>query len=65
MLFRSLHLVGPGARRLALSYGSSFALSGPGSRDLGMLLGGGALLGWIGSWLAAARHLARIEPGSG
>ena len=61
----TLHLVAPEARRLALSYGSSFALSGPGSRDLGMLLGGGALLGWIGSWLAAARHLARIEPGSG
>ena len=61
----TLHLLGPEARRLAQSYGSSFVLSGPGSRDLAMLLVGGALLGWIGSWLAAARHLARIEPGSG
>ena len=61
----TLYLLGPEARRLAQSYGSTFTLSGPGVRDLGMLLGGGALLGWIGSWLAAARHLARIEPGSG
>jgi len=23
---------------------------------------GGALLGWLGAWLAASRELARIEP---
>jgi cell division transport system permease protein len=61
----TLALVSPAASRLAQSYGSHFVLGGPGARELGMLLGGGALLGWIGSWLAAARHLARIEPGSG
>lgn len=61
----TLYLLGPEVRQLAQSYGSRFELGGPGARDLGMLLGGGALLGWIGSWLAAARHLARIEPGSG
>ncbi len=61
----TLYLLGPEAKRLAQSYGSTFVLDGPGARDFGMLLGGGALLGWIGSWLAAARHLARIEPGSG
>jgi cell division transport system permease protein len=61
----SLALVSPAVLRLAQSYGSHFVLGGPGARELGLLLGGGALLGWIGSWLAAARHLARIEPGSG
>ena len=61
----TLYLLGPEAKRLAQSYGSTFQLTGPGARDLGILLGGGALLGWIGSWLAAARHLAHIEPGSG
>jgi cell division transport system permease protein len=61
----TLALISPATARLAQSYGSHFALGGPGARELGMLLGGGALLGWIGSWLAAARHLARIEPGSG
>jgi cell division transport system permease protein len=61
----TLALVGPATARLAQSYGSHFVLGGPGARELGILLGGGALLGWIGSWLAAARHLARIEPESG
>lgn len=48
--------------RLAQSYGSSFRLLSPGWRELGMLLGAGAGLGVLGAWLAAARHLARIEP---
>ena len=61
----TLALLNPAIARLAHTYGSSFTLAGPGARDLEILLGGGALLGWIGSWLAAARHLARIEPGSG
>jgi cell division transport system permease protein len=61
----ALALLNPAIARLAQTYGSTFTLAGPGSRDLELLLGGGALLGWIGSWLAAARHLARIEPGTG
>ncbi len=61
----ALALLNPAIARLAQTYGSSFTLAGPGARDLEILLGGGALLGWIGSWLAAARHLARIEPGAG
>jgi cell division transport system permease protein len=43
-------------------YGSDFRLSGMDLRSLGTLLGGGALLGWAGSWVAAARHLRAIEP---
>jgi cell division transport system permease protein len=61
----ALHLLGPATARVAQSYGSAFALAGPAPRDLGILLGAGTLLGWLGAWLAAARHLARIEPGVG
>jgi len=57
-----LWLLGPFVARLAQSYGSSFSLHGPAPRDLGLLLGVGAFLGWVGAWLAAGRHLARIEP---
>jgi hypothetical protein len=34
----------------------------PGARETGFLLAIGAGLGLIGAFLAAARHLARIEP---
>jgi cell division transport system permease protein len=27
------------------------------------LVGGGALLGWLGAWLSATRHLRSVEPG--
>lgn len=61
----ALGLLNPAIAHLSHTYGSNYTIAGPGARDLGYLLGGGALLGWVGSWLAAARHLARIEPGSG
>ena len=61
----AIRLLTPAAAHLAQSYGSHFALMGPGVRDLKFLLGGSTLLGWLGAWLAAARHLARIEPGVG
>jgi cell division transport system permease protein len=54
-------LNGPVAR-LAASYGSTFRLLTPGFTDLASLLAAGAVLGLAGAWLAAARHLARIEP---
>lgn len=56
-----LALAGPVAR-LAGLYGSDFALQGPGLAGFGALLGGGALLGWLGAWIAAGRHLREIEP---
>jgi cell division transport system permease protein len=58
-------LIAPQVAQLAHSYGSTFVLLGPAPRDLGALLGGSTFLGWLGSWLAAARHLSRIEPGVG
>jgi len=60
-----IHLLTPATAHLAHSYGSNFTLAGPGIRDLQILIGSSTVLGWIGSWLATARHLARIDPGSG
>jgi cell division transport system permease protein len=47
---------------LSAAYGGHFALQGPGLRELGVLVGVGALLGWLGAAVAASRQLARIEP---
>ena len=47
---------------LARAYGSEFMLHGLGLRELEVLVGVGVGLGWLGAWLATARHLARIEP---
>jgi cell division transport system permease protein len=47
---------------LARAYGSEFMLHGLGLRELEVLVGVGMALGWLGAWLATARHLARIEP---
>jgi cell division transport system permease protein len=57
-----LVLLGPPVRALAALYGSSFSLAGLSLADSGILLLGGALLGWAGAGLAAARHLRAIEP---
>jgi cell division transport system permease protein len=48
--------------RLARLYGSHFALQGLALEDVGVLLGAGLVLGWLGAWISAARHLSRIEP---
>jgi len=47
---------------LAQLYGSHYELQGPSASDVGVLLGAGIVLGWLGAWIAAARHLSRIEP---
>jgi cell division transport system permease protein len=60
----AIRLLAPTVATLAQSYGSGFVLMGPGLQDLELLLGGSTVLGWLGSWFSAARHLARIEPGS-
>jgi cell division transport system permease protein len=55
-------LAGPTAR-IASAYGSAFRLTGLDAPAALLLLGGGALLGWLGAWIAAGRHLRQIEPG--
>jgi len=47
---------------LAQLYGSRYTLAGPGPREIGLTLAAGVVLGWLGAWLAAARHLRGIEP---
>jgi cell division transport system permease protein len=48
--------------RLAGLYGSDFALAGVPAGDGLSLLLGAVLLGYIGAWLAVARHLNELEP---
>ena len=54
-------LKGPVAH-LASLYESAFDLSALGFLNILSLLGGSALLGLIGSWLAVGKHLSAIEP---
>lgn len=54
-------LAGP-VRDLASLYASDFQPKGLGAAATGVLLGAGALLGWVGSRLAVGRHLKAIEP---
>ena len=55
-------VLGEPVATLARLYGSRFALRGPTQQDVAALLGGGAMLGWLGAWISAARHLRSIEP---
>jgi cell division transport system permease protein len=55
-------LLGESVDRLARLYGSHFQLHGPAPAEIGALLGAGAVLGWLGAWISAARHLRSIEP---
>ncbi|HEX7062898.1 MAG TPA: permease-like cell division protein FtsX [Woeseiaceae bacterium] len=50
------------ARRLAGLYDSSYSLLALGFAESAAIVGSGVLLGLAGSWLAAARHMRRIEP---
>ncbi|MEM7283880.1 MAG: permease-like cell division protein FtsX [Pseudomonadota bacterium] len=56
-----LLLDGPVAE-LASLYGSDFALGYLSPWEALGLIGVGTLLGWLGAWLAAQRHLHAIEP---
>lgn len=48
--------------KLAALYGSPFQLSGLPASEAAAVLAGAAALGWVGSWLAATRHIRAIEP---
>ena len=56
-----LLLRGP-VERLAALYNSDFTLRTLGAGPGGALLLAGGVLGWVGSWIAAARHLRAVEP---
>jgi cell division transport system permease protein len=55
-------VLGRPAAELAHLYGSHYVLAGASLRDTGILLATGAVLGWLGAWIAAARHLRSIQP---
>jgi len=48
--------------RLTGLYGSNYHLGLLDAGLAGIVLGGGILLGLVGSWIAVGRHLSRIEP---
>lgn len=48
--------------RLTALYGGRFRLGGLSLEEAGTVLLVGALLGLVGAWIGAARHLSRIEP---
>ena len=48
--------------RLAGLYGSGFEISGLGLEPTLILFASGTVLGWLGSFVAASRHLRQIEP---
>ena len=56
------YLLTPPVRRLAASYGSDFTLLLPTPGQALGLVGAGALLGLIGAWISAARHLRDVAP---
>ena len=55
-------VLGDSVATLARLYGSRYTLRGPSRDDIGFLLGAGVVLGWLGAWISAARHLRSIEP---
>jgi cell division transport system permease protein len=57
-----LAVLGEPVATLARLYGSRYILRGLANQDIGILLGAGAVLGWVGAWISAARHLRDIEP---
>ena len=58
----ALMLLEAPVQRLAGLYGSGFELRGLTLREAGLVVAAGAGLGWVGSFVATARHLRQIEP---
>jgi cell division transport system permease protein len=55
-------VLGDPVKRIAGLYGSSFTLHGLDAQSALVLVAGGALLGWLGSFIVATRELRGIEP---
>ena len=55
-------VLGEPVANLARLYGSRYLLRGLSGEDVGILLGAGVVLGWLGAWISAARHLRGIQP---
>jgi cell division transport system permease protein len=57
-----ISVLGDPVQRIAGLYGSTFELNGLGLEGTGVLLLGGVVLGWLGSFIASTRELRGIEP---
>ncbi|MCJ7452891.1 MAG: permease-like cell division protein FtsX [Steroidobacteraceae bacterium] len=55
-------MLGDPVQRIAGLYGSGFALQGLDAESSLVLVAGGAILGWLGSFIVATRELRGIEP---
>jgi cell division transport system permease protein len=55
-------VLGDSVATLARLYGSRYVLTGLAPEEAGMLVAAGVVLGWLGAWISAARHLRSIEP---
>jgi cell division transport system permease protein len=55
-------ILGRPVATLAQLYGSRYSLQGPTGDEILIVLGAGVVLGWLGAWISAARHLRSIEP---
>lgn len=55
-------VLGQPVATLSQLYGSQFTLQGLSPQEIGILLGTGVVLGWLGAWVSATRHLRAIEP---
>jgi cell division transport system permease protein len=55
-------ILGQPVATLAQLYGSRYLLQGPTGNEILIVLGAGVVLGWLGAWISAARHLRSIEP---
>jgi len=62
LIAAGLVALAPYVERLSAAYGTAFTLRGLTREEWPLVLGGGALLGLVGAWLAATYHLRRIEP---
>jgi cell division transport system permease protein len=57
--------LGSPVERIAAAYGTGFTITGLDAVGSLWLVGGGAVLGWLGAFVSATRHLRAIEPGGG
>jgi cell division transport system permease protein len=55
-------VLGESVATLARLYGSRYILTGLTLEEAGALVAAGVVLGWLGAWISAARHLRSIEP---
>ncbi|MEM8984595.1 MAG: permease-like cell division protein FtsX [Pseudomonadota bacterium] len=62
LVWLALTLMDAPVQRLAGLYGGGFALRGLSLAETAIVGSAGAVLGWLGSFVATARHLRQIEP---